>query len=181
MAEFFGEVGREDGPQLLAVRIAQGHVVEQPAGHGREGRDVGGQGLDRVPVLVQLGAGAVGKFQAVDQLDDLECCDDHQVGGGIVEFSGALKARGEDAGRRTAGQGAQVTGPGGGRSDSPPFQSLLSLGVPAVDPAGQLLAETGLATGRITHQPGGQFTRGALAQRTGPVVRMARCPTPSSS
>lgn len=114
------------------MRIAQGDLVEQPVGHRRECGDVGGQGLDRVPVLDQLGAGPVRELQAVDQLDDLECCGDHQVGGGIVEFSGALKARGEDGRRRTAGQGAHVTGPGGGRGDPPQLESLLRLGVPAV-------------------------------------------------
>ncbi len=167
VAQVVGEVGLEDGPQLLGVRIAQGDLVEQPVDHGRERRDVGGQGLDRVPVLDQLGAGAVGELQAVDQLDDPQPCGDHQVGGGLVPFSGALQARGEDGGRRTAGQGAHVTGPGGGRGDPPEFESLLRLGVSAVEPAGQLLGEPGLVAGRIVHQLGGEVAGGVLAQDAG--------------
>ncbi|MFI7143146.1 hypothetical protein ACIBQ5_37310 [Streptomyces massasporeus] len=167
VAQVVGEVRLEDGSQLLGVRVTEGYLVEQPVGHGRERRDVGGQGLDRVPVLDQLGAGAIRKLQPVDHPGDHQPCGDHQIACGLIQFSGALQTRREDGSRRIAGQGAHVTGPGGSSGHPPEFESLLRLGAFAVEPVGQLLGESGIVAGRVVQQLGGEFAGGVLAQDAG--------------
>jgi hypothetical protein len=117
-----------------------------------------------VPVLDQFGARPVGALQPVEEVGDLQSGVDHQVGGGFVVFTGEFQTPGEYGGRRVAGQGTHVAGPGGGRGDPPELESLRRLGVAPVEPAGQQVGEPGLVAVPVVQQIGGQFARNVLAQ-----------------